>query len=266
MSGSVFVVERFRWEPARETHAQRKKLAWMPGTTSLGCFEDQEEAEADCLRREQEARQQINPFTCGGSMHERSGLDEPRLRDWILDAGLEPPEEADWARWWDERSPTMTGIQRTRIWEALDKVRFFRVRQTNTTLVFVVAAVHWTYNDENFYRSADAIEPMRAFTTREKAEGQRRKLEDEARENYNPFQMNGLSDWSAWSSLSEEEGRKCLQAVGLEPPEPDEYGHADWDEWWEGTDPASVLGRFVWELCDKVAFYEVVEVEVPPDR
>ncbi len=130
MSSRSFVVERLNWQPASEEYGSRKKWAWMPGAARVACFADAASAEADCSRRESERRGEVNPFTCGGSMHERSSLDEPRLCDWLLDAGLEPPEpdeygHANWSDWWEGARPTKE--QERAVWEIFDKVAFYEV-------------------------------------------------------------------------------------------------------------------------------------------
>jgi hypothetical protein len=45
---------------------------------------------------------------------------------------LTPPEGAasDWAAWWEANAPAMSDDQRARVWQALDKVRFYEVVET----------------------------------------------------------------------------------------------------------------------------------------
>src|SRR5262245_60248717 len=133
-----FVIERLNWRPYEEpgyqpsARARRKNgaMARLPGSERVAGFDDIDEAEADCRRREEEGRQGVNPFACGGPLCYQSSLDEGRLRDWVIDAGLTPPpagEKGGWRRWWDEHQEGMTDLQKSRVWEALDKVRFFKV-------------------------------------------------------------------------------------------------------------------------------------------
>jgi hypothetical protein len=116
-----------------------------------------EEAEADRRRREAEAREQVNPFLCGGpALYQQTSLDEGRLHDWLLDAGLTPPRllkgrPADWAAWWRQSHGEMTALQREKVWDALDKVRFFEVvERPRRPVVYVVVQINWRYNDEFF--------------------------------------------------------------------------------------------------------------------
>jgi hypothetical protein len=63
---------------------------------------------------------------------------EPIFADWLMDCNLTPPKlpssgelpRRDWADWWDANAPRMTDYQRARIWQALDKLRFFEIVET----------------------------------------------------------------------------------------------------------------------------------------
>jgi hypothetical protein len=33
----------------------------------------------------------------------------------------------DWDAWWEANAPTMTDLQRSRIWQALDLLRFYEI-------------------------------------------------------------------------------------------------------------------------------------------
>jgi hypothetical protein len=113
-------------------------------------FASYERAESYRRRRELRARAGANPFRhlCRDSepdalpQEELLGLqtsfDAGPFGDWLLDAGLTPPRlveshdyhgflanAAAWVKWWDLEAPEMTAAQRAKVWEALDKVRFF---------------------------------------------------------------------------------------------------------------------------------------------
>ncbi len=95
-------------------------------------FTTREAAEVCCADFEREKRAEVNPFEYGATLDALTYLDADRFHDWILDAGLEPPsandpERDDWMRWWDEQGPTMTELQRAKMWQVLTKVRFYRV-------------------------------------------------------------------------------------------------------------------------------------------
>jgi hypothetical protein len=271
-------VERLNWRAYEElgdsAKSRAKVGAWarLPGSERVATFDTPEDAEADCRRREEEARKGRSPFACGTALCYQTSLDEGRLRDWLLDAGLEPPEAGTpWRQWWDEAEPNMTEVQRSRVWEALDKVRFFRVAEAPSRVMFMVAAPYWHYNDEYHYTKPDGLTPYKAFRTREAAEAERERMEDGARDvmEMHPFQINGLGDWSAVSSLSQDEAAERVKALGLQPPvvAPHPYSEGkemrDWETWWDEVEMTPSQCNGVWDLLDKVRFWEVIEVEVP---
>jgi len=270
-----FVVERLNWRPYQEPgykpgeRARRKvgAFARLPGAERVASFEDRASAEEDCRQREQEARKGANPFAHGGPLCYQTSLDEGRLGDWVQDAGLTPPEpgaKGGWRDWWTRIEPTMSDLQRAKVWEALDKVRFFRVVETPKRVLFVVAAPYWRYNDEYHYTQPDGLTPYTAYRTREEAEADRAENEEFARHDmdWHPFHVNGLCDWEAWSSLLQEEAVARVKALGLPPP-PGHDDTLDWENWWDSTEMDYEQADGVWDLLDKVHFWEVIEVEVP---
>jgi hypothetical protein len=275
MSGKEhFVVERYNWRPYESIgyrpseKARRKKgcQARLPGTERMSCFDTLEEAEADCQRREAEARRGINPFACGGALCYLSSFDWGRLHDWVLDSGLSPPgPDGDWRKWWEAQSPTLTDLQKAKIWQALDKVRFFRVARASKRIVFVVAGAYWRYNDQYYYREDNGLNPYKAFRTREAAEEEREEMEEFCRDDddWHPFQINGLCNWERWSSLSQEEAVERVKALGLPPPGAGHRETLDWENWWEQTDMDFSQREAVWDLLDKNRAWEVIEVEMP---
>ncbi len=148
---------------------------------------------------------------------------------------------------------------------------------TRTVPAYVVQPVHWEYNDEYYYRlggEADELgdEPsdvpaQRTFLSRKKAEAWRRKREEEARGDQDPFDYGALGgDLEDYSSLSPEEFRDRLRGVGLSPPSFGENGRlpdALW-EWWERevADMTPAQRSAVWDALDRVRFYEIVETTI----
>lgn len=273
-----FVVERLNWRtyevPGYKPKGRAKKKkgarALLPGAERVASFDDADEADADCRRREAEARIDVNPFACGSAFCYLTSLDEGRLGDWVQDAGLTPPEAKGldaWRDWYDERESHFSELQRAKVWEALDKVRFFRVVEVPRRVLFVVAGAYWQYNDEYHFRDADGLTPYTAFRTREQAEADRRENEEIARDvmDLHPFQINGLCEWSAWSSLPQKEAVARVKALGLEPPGPGYNKTLDWEGWWDAhlDDMSGEQETAVWDMLDKIRFYEVVEVESP---
>jgi hypothetical protein len=81
---------------------------------------------------ERKAREGKNPFEYGRSFKERTSMPAQVFRDWLADAGLTPPEvyadgRVNWRVWWTTNEPGMTAFQRAKVWEALDRVRFYSV-------------------------------------------------------------------------------------------------------------------------------------------
>ncbi len=128
-------------------------------TEVVATFANYEEAVADCRRREEETRWPVNPFRYGGTMFYRSSLDAPRLHDWLLDHDIEPPVRTDerdptpleWEEWWSQNIGTLSETERTTVWEALDKVRFFDVAdEPARTKAYVIVQIQFTSDDENY--------------------------------------------------------------------------------------------------------------------
>ncbi len=168
---TVYAVERLNWRRYGDGWAR------LAGTTRLQSFPTFAEAEADRRRREAAAREQVNPFLCGGpALHHQTSLDEGRLHDWLLDAGLTAPKlrkgrPADWAGWWRQARGGMTALQRERAWEALDKVRFFEVvERPRRPVVYVVVQINWRYNDEFFIAETEGGLGDTAFRDRQAAQ------------------------------------------------------------------------------------------------
>jgi hypothetical protein len=102
------------------------------GYHPLRAFRDDSDAEAFCKTLEDDAWQGINPFRFG-RREEWTSLDAGRLRDMMLDIGLEPPagkfDTARWRKWYDVASATATELQRLGVRQALDRLHFFRVTE-----------------------------------------------------------------------------------------------------------------------------------------
>jgi hypothetical protein len=127
MPETVYTLERLNWRP------NRTGLLALPGADPLRTFTERSTAEAVAREREWEVRQRVNPFTCGGPcLAYQTSFDAARLYDWFLDHGLDPPgptaDSSAWAAAWNRDRPHLTDARRAAAWEALDRVRFFRVR------------------------------------------------------------------------------------------------------------------------------------------
>ncbi|MGL4550179.1 MAG: hypothetical protein ACRC33_03240 [Gemmataceae bacterium] len=169
MSDLVYAVERNHW---RWYGPKLDRLTRLPGRVRLHTFDDADAADADRAAREADVRGRVNPFRCGTALGALTTFDAGRLRDWLLDADLEPPASMavkDLEAWWDAAS--FTELQRARVWEGLDRVRFHEViRRPRRPAVYVVVEVNWTYNDQGYDADQEGGKPFRAFRSREKAE------------------------------------------------------------------------------------------------
>jgi hypothetical protein len=232
-----YAVERLEWRAVRYV-GQAFETEWegfvlLPGARRLCSFPTAEEADAFCREQEEAMRAKVNPFTCGGpALHYQSHLDAGRLRDWLLDAGLEPPhgERIDWRAWYDGASLDAAG--RAAVWQALDRIRFYRVvERPSVKTAYVVMRREWDYNDEWYYPVSDDGKPIEAYSTREKAEAARQRWE-----------RNERAQW--------ERGElevNPLRWARLQPGDPL---------------PARRGGDAFAEESDDRLFYEVVEVDV----
>lgn len=145
MSASRFVVRRrnWRWAPGNEHTARGWVCFPGPGAEVAG-FESFDAAEADRANREAAVRLKMNPFECG-PLSAVSTLPDPILRDFLMDAGVEPPAAGvSWADWWAANRPALPHEHQARVWQAADVVRFFEVtEEPDGPQVHVVVDVTW---------------------------------------------------------------------------------------------------------------------------
>lgn len=166
-----FVVKRLNW--VEEYRGQRSR---RPGEVAVASFGTFEEADADRARRESERRDRVNPFECGTAVQYWTHLDEPRLRDWLMDHGIEPPKAkkggpTNWPAWWKKHQKLLGAEKRASVWEALDKVRFFAVREEPVRPVgYAVVEINWEYNDTYYNADPEGGQLMTVYRTRERAE------------------------------------------------------------------------------------------------
>jgi hypothetical protein len=104
------------------------------GRIPLRAFRDREAAGQHREELEGAAWVGINPFHYGGQVRDWTGFDEGRLRDWLLDHGLDPPAGKKvtpdrWRGWYDEIHDTLDDLQRRAIRQAMDRVVFYQVSE-----------------------------------------------------------------------------------------------------------------------------------------
>ena len=129
MSSSRYTVRRLGWYQPPHGDAYTR---WLPGAEPVAAFDTFDDAEMYRRELEAAARPGENPFRFGGaSVFFQSSLDGPRLHDWLMDAGIDPPaselRHADWRAWWSAFAHTWSADQLAHAWAGLDKVRFFDV-------------------------------------------------------------------------------------------------------------------------------------------
>lgn len=178
-----FVVSRIDWaEPGYGDAYSRRTARTFP----VAAFDTFDGADADRAAREAAAREGANPFRCGGeALFYQSSLDAARLHDWLMDAGIEPPESPKahvaWAAWWDAFAPKWTDEQRAHAWAALDKVRFFEVSEERPDRkAYVIVELNWQWEDEpTLQADYEGGNTVRAFRSRERAEAECERLNRE---------------------------------------------------------------------------------------
>lgn len=103
------------------------------GAVPVKAFLDRATAEAHSEKANDAAWEGINPFHFGSKLADWTSLDLGRLRDWMLDLGLQPPDgkfSADkWQRWYDRVHDQLDEVQRRAIRQGLDRVQFYQVSE-----------------------------------------------------------------------------------------------------------------------------------------
>jgi len=127
----LYLVQERNWEPDPDAG----ELVYANGpdddASPVKAFADLSRADAFCRERERERRERVNPFEHGRKLSDLTHFDAGRLCDWLLDAGLDPPGPkvriVGWRKWWADTRRGLSDYQRAKVWEALDRVRFFEV-------------------------------------------------------------------------------------------------------------------------------------------
>jgi hypothetical protein len=127
-AGTVYLVQRWHWRPHEYLNGQFRRDP-DEGGLPVRAFRDPACAEAFCRAQELARRASANPFRYGWGVEGRSSLDEGRLRDWLLDAGLTPPGDegeeapelirASWQAWWGRNRDSLSEQKRGAIARAL---------------------------------------------------------------------------------------------------------------------------------------------------
>ncbi|MGL4552894.1 MAG: hypothetical protein ACRC33_17090 [Gemmataceae bacterium] len=256
MPGTIYLVQRWDWR-VREDDTEEvppgdvrtdvrphphelgvwERVTYYRGDDEGGvpvrAFSDRHAALAFARAEEHARRASTNPFCYGGGTAGRTSLDDGRLRDWLLDADLDPPgpegEEdlpvirATWQGWWGRVRPGLTEPQRKAAAQAMNNAQ---------------AGVGYGYPDapgpddlawldEQFGR-VDGMSLPQRYTLRVGLIGAR------------------------WEEYPDREGEH--DACVVEPK---------WRDWWDRGHGAmsEVQRQKVWEALDRLRFYEVIELE-----
>jgi hypothetical protein len=114
------------------------------GAGPLRTFLSRKKAEAWWRQREEQARGDQSPFDYGalmGDLEDYSSLSPAEFRDRLRAVGLRPPSFGEDGRlrddlwgWWQREVADMTPKQRSAVWDALDRVRFYEIVETTIDL------------------------------------------------------------------------------------------------------------------------------------
>lgn len=182
----------------------------------IGTFTTREVAEEHIRQLDREAKRSLDPTTlnpfAGTPFTELTTFPSYAFRDWLRDADIEPPpvlprkfahrEQQTWVDWWGNSAGGWTPSQRERVWEGLNlqSVVGVEVVEVNAVehgvhsedlVVFAVVHRHWEYDDSHYRGANDA---MTVFRTRERAEGEARRLSDERQKSERGLYWNGGPD------------------------------------------------------------------------
>ena len=188
MNSSRYSVRRLVWyqPPHGDPYTRR-----VPAVVPVASFDTFDDAEAHRRALEADAREGENPFRFGGcSVFFQSSLDGPRLHDWLMDAGIDPPvaqlRHGDWRVWWYAFAHTWSAEQLAHTWAAFDKVRFFDVVEEGPVAAHVVTEIVWGRLERDWngttagseggrlvgvYRRERAAEVERLRRNRERSDG-----------------------------------------------------------------------------------------------
>jgi hypothetical protein len=186
-------------------------------------------------------------------------MPEPIFRDFLRDAGVDPPADADLAKWWHEYAATLPVEQLARVWEGLDRVRFYRIEERPVReVVYAVVMINWQYNDMWYYPPGEGGDPVAAYRSRERAEAECARQNSEEREKWR--QQLHLPPAGAPLDPTRYDAQDVFQFdmegrpfPGLDPLDPPAQPPPRGEGWDARNEQFTV---------DEVPFFEVVEFEL----
>jgi len=152
----------WRWSPGNE-HTPRGWVCFPGPGTTVAEFDFFDDAEHDWGKREAAMRLKINPFDCG-PLSAVTSFPGPILRDFLMDVSIEPPAPGiAWEAWWVANREQLSDEQQARLWQAVDKVRFFEISEAAVgPEVHVVVDVVWEEREGIHVADWDGGELIRA--------------------------------------------------------------------------------------------------------
>ncbi len=146
----AYVVQQVHWEYNDEYYYRLDGETGELGDGDEGgpapqrTFLSRKKAEAWWRRREEEAREDQSPFdygALGGDLEDYSSLSPAEFLDRMRAFGVSPPSFSENGRlpdslweWWEREVAGMTAEQRSAVWDALDRVRFYEIVETTIEL------------------------------------------------------------------------------------------------------------------------------------
>jgi hypothetical protein len=274
---AYLIREAFHWEYGDQPVAVKLLAVWAAP--------DLEQARAYRDRLVRTCRH-LNPFwdTGKNSLDDLTSIGRSQFVKKVCALGLKGPKPNELGWWWSETIATATEDQVAGLWAVLDKVSLYEIEELDAESepreekeckrpelsarkAFVVQRLCWQYNDN--WHDVGNDEPVKAFIDPDAAELYRLELEgsERARHTANPYRFAGNLAQS--SSLTETELVARLTELGIRPPPittqttPPSLDFWD-DAWWQNLERMASPFQIesVWQLFDRVRFFEVVEIEL----
>jgi hypothetical protein len=188
MSDDVrYIVRRFNWRFLQQT-ADGSWYVRLPGATLVAAFDSPDDAETYRWEREQAIRRRVNPFRCGTDLTDLTHLPAYAFKDYLLDDDVRPAKgdsfaQVRWDKWWDRNACLWNEDRRQRVWDVLDRVRFFEVSEQPIGVLNV--AVEPVFPNSLGFgdrpRRSEGGRPRRGFGSREDAVAYCELLDDDIR-------------------------------------------------------------------------------------
>jgi len=185
---TIHVLYRFNWR-----RSYPEGFSPIPGKTRVASYPDLTIALQERDKRESECRALLNPFELGNGLAALTSFPPEIFHDWLIDADLDAPaptpkDRYPWLAWWKQNHHKMTQEQKAKVWQALNKVRFYEVcERPALPIVYAVVSVTWNYNDQWHYALEEGGEIETVFRSRKNAEAYCARINEETRADWDSF-------------------------------------------------------------------------------